>query len=926
MSKTIARDAVFALEFAPDTPPLVSKVVAVAWTSDALAALKQIRDEAISRAKEKDAEAFRYLPYATLRAHLHMELAAWASIKDDIGLRSPYVPYKGDTEVWGHLVSDDPRGDVQKIRDAFARWCEGPLAHYCDAHGANAHGVSRLRDLNTQDKVVRVRPARVQLFPWGAAPQAGEPSPFDVTAGVLARHLAGQELFPGLGPVVQVMGGPENNCAEVLTRPANAAGGWFSLVCELSAETLPGAAKPIIFCSFKRRRWANSLSTGYTRSRSIGGFVFPHAKRPRHAFRFSVMRSAKQWKTDQSYPQFEFTFDLERGYEDERVVGYPSDDQASVVVMTKAEVADHANSTLLAGVALVDQADAFARICSALQGMGLRPFTDFGAVSAVNVDAPNLSMLKAEVTLARLLDRHLLDADADDGVSVEDAMAKATDAPAERWFKGKVPSPDPKHDKVVAAIRALTSDTAFAKDATRQTVYLVSQSPDDIAWIKTTANAMLGDSIKVLSVALPANTHGPVTALPNSTDKTKQRFEARVRAWLDFAQKVGLPDRAMVLIQAPRFYKEEGSKTQHDDWVNKPAARKALASKGCTVQYLLPSDPGRLDKFLPRVQAALLDIVFGHAGSVWGLKQACAACFGAASPAPRCAVGIGSIMVYPEFEDRPRSVFVATRLDCDTGEAWVRFAHLLADPVQSDWMRFDAGAKYLVDSRIELPSSNLDKRELLARFFESTFEDIAARDPNAVVFIDSTRNARLASWLSDKGVGDARRQISPGVVASQRWPNLRLLRIREQAPAIAQEKVCEILAPDGSTVRTWTSTPRLFEVRGTAAPTFWSLARPTSHHKRGASCYRQMLLPNPRKTEANPGDYVLYPSLHDKQHLTPRAVEIVVLQKQAGDNDVQLASFAQHLRAGVLTARNERWVTTPSPLRIIDKLAEYLKV
>jgi hypothetical protein len=59
--------------------------------------------------------------------------------------------------------------------------------------------------------------------------------------------------------------------------------------------------------------------------------------------------------------------------------------------------------------------------------------------------------------------------------------------------------------------------------------------------------------------------------------------------------------------------------------------------------------------------------------------------------------------------------------------------------------------------------------------------------------------------------------------------------------------------------------------------------------------------------------------------MNARAVEIVVLQKQLADDDVQLASFAQHLRAGLLTARNERWVTTPTPLRIVEKLAEYMR-
>ncbi|WP_439668992.1 hypothetical protein [Cupriavidus necator] len=54
-------------------------------------------------------------------------------------------------------------------------------------------------------------------------------------------------------------------------------------------------------------------------------------------------------------------------------------------------------------------------------------------------------------------------------------------------------------------------------------------------------------------------------------------------------------------------------------------------------------------------------------------------------------------------------------------------------------------------------------------------------------------------------------------------------------------------------------------------------------------------------------------------------MEFVILQKQPQDSNLQLASFAQHLRAGMLTARNEPWVTTPTPLRIIEKLSEYMR-
>ncbi|WP_313073928.1 RNaseH domain-containing protein [Melaminivora sp.] len=924
--KAISRDAAFAMEFADDTTPLTRNVVAVSWTVDALRVLKQIRDEATTRAQEEDEEAFLHLPYAHLRAQLHLQIDAWVGIDDDIGLRSLYVPSNSAAapEAWGYLVSADARADLQKIKDAFATWSEGVLARYCESRGAYAPGVAALRRLGQEDRIVRTTPSRVQIFPWGRMPQAksGTPTPFDVTAGVLAAHLAGQELFPGLGPVVRVVGGPEHNSAEVMTRPHMAAGGRFSLVCELSVQTLPGSTKPLIYCEFKRRRWADGLKSGYTVSSSIRGFVLPHAMRPQSAYRFSVMRQrAGKWITDLGYQQYEYAFNLVPGHENEGVFTYPSEEAASVLVMLKPEVTEQHHSKLQAGVPLVDQADAFERISAVLGELGLRPFTDFSTAKAVTVKAPPLAMLKAEVTLGRLLDRHEHD---DDEAPPGKALEAITSVSPDRWFKADVPAPDAERDRVVAAVRTLTADTAYIADTSRHQLYVVTQTPEDVEWIKTTAAAMLGDVIKVLSVPLPANTHGP---MQNFTEgRRKQRFDARVREWLKFGESLKLGPRSMVLVQAPMFYKVEGDKFKPDDNVNKLAARKALGSLGCTVQYLLPSEHGRVDKFLPRVQAALLDLVFGHAGSVWGLKQAGEACFtGSVSP-PRWVGAVSSLVVQSEwFRDRAQSVFVATRMDCETGQAWVRFAHQTAEIVQTDWMRFDEGAKYLASTRMELPAPWAAKRELLAQFFQSTFDDMVAVDPNAVVFIDSTRAARLASWLSDSGMRETSRQVAPGVLTAQRWPTLRLIRIREQAPTIGQEKIFGVSNGAEAPLRTWTSTPRLFRVSGASAPTFWSLARPGTHHKRGASCYREMLLPNSNQTEDNPKAFVPFPAQPDKQHLNSRAVEVVILQKQADDDEVQLASFAQHLRAGLLTARNERWVTAPTPLRIIDKLTEYMR-
>ena len=919
------RNAAFALEFAVDTPPVNFSVFSVSWTSEALRELKAIRDEATRLAKEKDDEAWINLPYASLRAQLFLEIPDWAAIDDDVALRSPYVPAAGagDPGPWGYLVSDNAAGDLQRVKDAFARWAESTLAGFCESRGAHSAGVANLRRLSTSDRILRVTESEVQVFPWSSAPVSrGLPTHFDVTAGLLAARVAGHELFPDLGPVVRVMGGPNHNSAEVMTRPHRAeTGGRFSLVCEFTVESLPGQTKPLIFCRFKRRRWANNAKSGFVASNSIGGFVFPHTHRPKHAYRFSVQKGRDGWKTDLGYGQYEHAFELAAGHASESVFDYPSDSaSASVVVMLKAEVTELEDSQLLAGVPLVDQADAFERIAEVLHSLGLRPFTDFQRVKFPTLSPPRLSMLKADATLARLLVREEVDADQ----SVEAALQSATDAPADRFFKKGVPTPDPKHDQIVAAIRMLTQDTAFANDASRQQIYLVTQSPDDMAWVKATISAMLGDSVRVISAALPPNTHGPRDSFAAGTNR--QRFDARAREWIKFAQSAKLPPRAMVLIQAPLYYTTASGKKARDDSVNKLAARKALGRMGCTVQYLLPSDEGRVEKFLPRAQAAVLDLVFGHAGSVWGLRQACGACFADDANVPKWVAAVSSIVTKGAWTgERQQSVFVATKLEVATGQAWVRFAHQLAEPVVTSWMRFDEGAKYLASSRMEMPGKRPDRMTLASRFFEAVFDDLCATDPNAIVFIDSTRHASHAPWLSDRGVQGKGLEVSPGVFAGTRWPTIRLLRIREQTPSLGLQRTFDGTRPDGKPVSTWTTAPRLFQVGGVTAPTFWSLSKPPAHQKRGVSCYRETFLPSSKRADEIPSEFSAVPAQPDEQHMNARAVEIVVLQKQPRDDDVQLASFAQHLRTGLLTARLDRWVSSPTPLRIVEKLSEYMR-
>jgi len=920
--KATSRDVVFALEFSNDAPAFTSSVVAISWSADVIRVLKQIRDEASAKARSKNDKSIINLPYASLRAQLQLQVDDWVSLDDDVGLRK-FGDVAKEPLPWGLLDLTSHESKVQLVRDAFAHWIEGALAQFCEGRGAYTIGVQTLRRLCQENNVTHVAPSQVKILPWSGISEFGKLTPYDVTAGLLATKLEGKELFPGLGPVVRIMAGASRNMAEIITRPVHlpGAGGTFSLVCQISLETVPGSFHPIVYLRFVRRLWANGVKDGYVSGNSIGAFVFPHTKRPRKAYRFSLNRTKdKKWETDLGYRQYEHAFGLREGYHDDQVINYPCDQDASVVVMLKSDMTELDDSDLQAGVPLVDQADAFFEITRHLVDFGLRPFESMKLEKPVKHKTPSLSLLKAEVLLGALLDRHRLDVDTRDN---DEIISDATSLPISRWYKKSI-TPDMEHDRTCAVIRQLVNATAFGADSGRNILYFICHQHDDIEWVKTMSSALFGDKIRVLTVPLPLDVHGPKNELPGNNLNDPLRLELRVQEWLKFAHSINLPKRAMVLIQVPRYYEREG-KGVHEDRLNKLAARKALASHGCTVQYLLPSKQAWLHEFIPRIQAALIDLVVGHSGSIWGMQYACDASFKDRTRAPRIVGAMTSLKVSTVLNSW-QSVLVATKLECETGMAWVRFGHQESESVITHWMTMDEGMQYLAKREVTLSTKPIPLRDFTSEFFKQTFDDLSEIDPGAVIFLDSTRGARLASWLTDQKLRDSEHQIATGITISKQWPSLRLIRVRAQAPVIGQEK-SHGLSPQHANqeVRTWTSVDQLFRVQCASVPTYWSLSKARTHHKRGSSCYREILLPNDKPNDLRPGPHAMYPAVPFKQSLTPRAVEFAILQKQPNDADIELATFAQNLRRGLLTARNDVWLTSPSPLRIVGKLRQYMQ-
>lgn len=843
-----------AMTFEENANPLAWDVIAVSWSENSKTLLKSLLENINDRGENDETRNFT-LPFKNLRAKLRIRTKL-TQLDPDVGIGD--LNNKNAKKWWG-LADAPENADIdalnkslqEHIHDVLSTWCESSLASF-----AERQYIERFRELvQNREAIILAPPQKITIYPYKRPELSspGLPGPFDITSGMLASHLAGKEIFPELGTVVHVVGGPDRNSAEIMTRPAIdpkfGTGDRFSLVCKISLETLPGSLQPLVTFKFSRRRWAKKLVDSYSTTPTIGGFVFPK-ERSFKAFRFDIHRKNRKWTTAHGgYQEYEHFFKLEQGYQDENIVHYPNDtDQTNVVVMVKHGVSED-GVKLKDGVPFVDQADAFNNLVREFQAFGLRPLRHDSDFKECKVRQP----------------------------------------------QGKEKNP------------------GYLDDTARRKIYFLSENGEDGDIVKRIAAELFDNNIEVITGKLPANTHGPRDELPLADKSYTHRQKAREKIWEDWHEDNRISDRAMILIQAPEWFGPNSRK--HDDEVNKPAARRALARKGCTVQYILPKETEEEDKrkkkgndFEQRVKSALTDLVWGHGGWVGGLENACEV-LGCKIPSmPRLICAITSI------QKSGQSILVASKTECSSGKSWVKIAD---KTTRTNWVPFhDVFKRLSASDSFKLPDKD-DAKSFFEDFYKNTMDEISEEDPNAVIFIDAVHSRRYAPWLTDSGMLGIDGDLAFPV--SQKWQSLRLMRIREQAPVICHEKIHYEDGEPKPTATTWTAVRRLYQSTATPIPTFWSIDAYFTKSKRGDSCYRIMKLPDSN------GRFSPYKKRSDEKHLNPQALEISILQKQPNDDAIKLAAFAHHLRKCSMATTNDQFVKTPAPLRIVDKLAEYME-
>ncbi|ROH91760.1 DUF3893 domain-containing protein [Stagnimonas aquatica] len=905
------QDIVLALKFDLSMPPHAVSVAAISWSPDALRILAGMRERAVSgevsRARGKEKLS---LPYASLRASLLIADPRFASMDPGLGLRQT----KMTADPFGYLEGNAVLS-IDDLQDAAAQWIQGRLSAWAQAYGVSGQAISQLTQLIRTRSLFSVAHREMQAFPWGVA---GAPTDFyKVTAGQISRLLAGKEVFPGLGPMLRVVG-DQSNSAELFSRPQIAGKGRFSLGCRISLETLPGARQPVVYLRFFRRRWASGFEQGYVAERNIGGFVLSEAIRPHEAFSFNATMKFEQgrkiWRTDEAFDELVSHFGMQVGYANEQVVDYPNDETAEALLMYKAKVTTLGEPDLGAGVSATDQLDATHAIVGILEPYGFRIFDGHSEVKKVTPGrkakaVPRLDVFKPAMILNRLfrdqgeqLEEPVLE-------SVDEALRRVTQKPLSEWFSKNVKGLEERYEGTLAGlVSRVVEGMGVRTDPGRRNLYLLLNTGESSMWIKAVDSMMVGDEVKVTAVQLPPDVHGPRNGLPGSELNSAERFQCRVAAWRRFIESNEFGSRPMFLVQAADFY--PGGQ---DDSVNKVAAVRTLSGVGGgTVQYLLPPERGRMDGYLVRLQSALLDLRYGHAGCVMGLKAVVEAAFPDMDSRPQFLAGIGYIRI---GERADLATLVATaRIEVATGKTCIKLAHLESEAIVTTWMTFDEALGYVAGrGRLTMGDYNAQK-SLISKLLRESFDSLSSEDANAVVFVDATNMARFWPMLTNpKAKSD---DIVIDGQAFPKWNSLRLIRVRENAPMIVHQR--SALFGDRS-IEWATPVQRLIEAADTVVPTYWSIARTIGQFKRGTSCYRSkyVLRADRLGFEERDAEY--------SQHQTPNPIELAVLRRQLNDDPTVLAGLGHHLRAGIPQARGDIWVKMPSPLHVLEKIREYLE-
>lgn len=980
----------------PDTlPPQEVKGLAVAWTREALAAFRKAREEALRH----DPTFAKSLPYASLRGLVEVVVPGVLRIDADMGLDRWRLEYDGDPQPFLYLDRNDAARIQTRLQPVLHQWLSDYFIHqYAQPNCVLEQTSRRLFSLQESGSLLSIQPFHSELpWPWSTetgTTRARGGDDYRALADAAARLLAGKELFRGLGPVRQIVKGRHSSSkTQLITEPVHLdERGEFSLLIHLEVVTVPSLHQPLLTVSVSKRRWLRRLKENTFDRNIIQGFTFSK-NHPTRAFTFSVAwRREKdgswRWAPDNAFDALRYHLHLPVEQMDGcRIArGDASTEDCRVLLSYRDAVSDGSHG-VKAGVPEVDKLEAFEAIAGVLGELGLQPLAEYRRVKrthalkdghARTINAPTLLGAVLESMGGKgsvgFTPEYLagLDPEQIDRVLREQFRRGLADFKhGERIVRFESGLGQPEADQT-GALETLIAANAegvrrlYLQDRPLLVVLYDPGLMADLRILQGVVRVLWGDAVEMVAQRLPHGVHGPREALPGKDLKSQaERFALRREAWRPLAEEIAQRERrAFCLVLAHEYYPPDGDggAWKHDDRVNKPATRAALAAyAGASVQFLLPAAESKgggvdLTNFLHRSQAALRDLISAHSGRVVGLRDAVAACFPGES-APHQVIGITVVRRNAGRLSGYGRTFlpVALRLDVESGACEMRCAYEGATGlVVTPWQSFgDALATVSRISPVRLAEARPEARTRFMRFCEEVITDAVEAHAQPLVVIDSSNSAGLWGWLTDREFRTTRIEIGARQWMEQEWKGARIVRVRQDlAPGIVEDKseaYAESATDDARPVGMLgadvvlpkpTSVSALYRL-DTPCPegcvAYLSVGNKTLHkNARGLSCYRSTRIaakPSVRVDgrwrsvgrENAAGSVLLQMGVrqpHVDQWPTPNPLEIVVALRQEGDDPDRIAELVERLRYGF--GHYAEWTTLPAPLFFERVVREYI--
>ncbi|MEG4944513.1 RNaseH domain-containing protein [Microcoleus sp. F4-D5] len=895
--------------------PVTVKGLTLGWTKAALHELSIIQKAAC-----KGDSASKNLPYSSLLGLLEVGLDSAARILSNVGLSLFSLNSKSvkEPEPFAYLNSESTQ-DIQKaLRPIINEWITNFLKPFSEKEEGLLEVIDRLEDLHDRKELLTITPSESQVLPWKWNPNTGTTKhsnnyDYRVLVDYATRAIAGKEIFQGLGTMKRVIssgGRLTTGTAELITDPITVSenAGKFSLVVRLEVVTYPSLHQPLLKIDVSKRRWLSELKPASYNSANISGFVFSVDYSDR-AFRYTVLSDSEKPEKNQPNKKKNWFWAIDKDFEALRgklklplktpngqnidgsqiALGQASTERCQVM-LTYRNGLQEGKHGIEAGVPEIDKLEAFEKIAEIFKPIGFKPFDNYLEVKFKRGESHKLDNTGSRmINLPTLLGAALEVLEKDDNSaltkkkyleSFEDdelnnLLTKHIDINLDNISKGR------KALQLVCQLKELKAMIQENQEAMRRlypnenlllVVFYQEQLHTEVKLLQAMIRVLWGDAIEVIANSLPPNTHESRESLPGANLKAKERSRHRIEAWESIVKQLALrKQRTFCLVMAREWYPDK----KHDDSVNKPSSRQALAKiAGSCVQFLLPIETTKekqllkLDDFFHRVQAALKDLLYAHSGRIDDVKEKVDKWLKDTPVAARPKEIIG-ITIVRKQKGRARGFIdntflpVAMRLKVETGECELCCAYEKGNNLQiSPWSKFSDAIAFISQiSPVKLADKQEARQIRFMKFAKQIISNSVDEGNQPLVMIDSSNCAQLWPWLADVRMNA--NQINLGQQYEQmqdEWKGARIIRIRQDiAPGIIDKKVRHLTDTSLEDTRTkeeltstWeipsaSSAMKLFrlvtsnqksEISETGCVAYLSVGRKTLHHEsRGQSCY-----------------------------------------------------------------------------------------